>query len=85
MQALVGARDAHHLEIIIANASREAIRLLRIGPANWSPEEAQRAAALEAADAAIEAIRAASNTLEGMPVIPADFADDRHWPALPQP
>ncbi|MBU2583146.1 MAG: hypothetical protein KJ622_15665 [Alphaproteobacteria bacterium] len=78
MQVLVGARDADHLEIIIANASREAIRLLRIGEANWTPEEAARAAALEQVDAMLEAIRAASNAMEADP--PADYTDDRHWP-----
>lgn len=79
MQALVGARDASHLDIIIANASREAIRLLRLGEANWTAEQAARAAQLEAVDAAIEAIRAASNVLEAMDSIPADYADDSYW------
>lgn len=83
MQALVGARNAHHLEIIIANANREAIRLLRAKLERpWTPEEAARAAELEAADQAIEAIRAASNVLEAMDPVPADFADDGRWPAV---
>jgi hypothetical protein len=78
MQVLVGARDAAHLEIIIANATREAVRLLRKGPANWTPAETERGAELEAVDQAIDAIRAASNLIEGDP--PADYADDSHWP-----
>ncbi|MBI1386717.1 MAG: hypothetical protein GC150_17580 [Rhizobiales bacterium] len=79
MQFLVGARDAAHLEIVIANASREAIRLLRKGAENWTPDEAARATQLEAVDAAIEAIRSASNALEAMDPIPEDYADDARW------
>lgn len=79
MQAATGARDAAHLQVLISNASREAIRLLRIKSERpWTAEEAARAAALEAADAAIEAIRAASNAMEAAP--PADYRDDGRWP-----
>lgn len=78
MRVLLGARDSAHLDIIIANGTREAVRLLRKGAATWTPEEAQRAAMLEAVDLAIEAVRAASNVLEANP--PADYADNRHWP-----
>jgi len=78
MQALVSARDADHLAVILSNAQREAIRLLRIGADNWTPQQAARAAELEAADAAIEAIRAASNAIEAAP--PATYTDDQHWP-----
>ena len=79
MQALVGARDAAHLDIIIANGTREAVRLLRKGSALWSDEERVRAASLEQIDIAFEAIREASNSLEADP--PVDYADDRHWPS----
>ena len=75
---LVGARSPEHLAITISNASREAIRLLRLGSANWTPAQAARAAELEAADAAVEAIRAASNALESNP--PTDYVDAKHWP-----
>ena len=79
MQALLGARDAGHLEILIANGTREAVRLLRVRDARaWTAEEARRAAELEAIDAAIEAIRSASNVLEPAP--PADYAEDVRWP-----
>lgn len=81
MQALVGARDAAHLELIVVNATREAVRLLRKGTQSWTSEEAARAAQLEAVDAAIEAIRQASNAMEADP--PHDFANNRHWPAHP--
>ncbi len=79
MMVLVGARDERHLDIIITNGAREAIRLLRKGQANWTPEEAQRAAALERMDRAIDAIRAASNRLEAMNPVPEDYADERWW------
>lgn len=77
MQAVFGARDAAHLEIIIANANREAIRLLRKGADRWTPDEAKRAAGLEGADQIVETIRAASNRIEHD--VPPDYADDRHW------
>lgn len=81
MCAFVGARDVTHLQIVFANASREAIRLLRAkAERSWTAEETRRAAALEAADRAIEAIRAASNAMELEP--PVDYADDAHWPKL---
>jgi hypothetical protein len=77
IMALTGARDPAHLEVLIANASREAIRLLRKGEAAWTPEEAARAAALEGLDASIEAIRAASNAMEGTP--PQDYRSNEYW------
>jgi hypothetical protein len=86
MQALVGARDADHLAIVIANGTREQGRLqaIRTGipgviaAREWTEAEATRAAELWAFDAAIEAVRTASNALEPAP--PADYASDRHWP-----
>lgn len=86
MQALVGARDVEHLAVIIANASREAIRLQNArlaylsgepGSQDWTEAETARAAQLAQIDAMLEAIRATSNTLEPNP--PLDFADNRHW------
>ena len=89
MQALVGARDAEHLGIIISNGVREQGRLQAIrtgipGVASgrdWSAEEAGRAAALWSFDKAMEAIRAASNAMESSP--PGDFRDDTRWPGRP--
>lgn len=89
MQALVGARDADHLAIIIANGTREQGRLQAtrtgipgvIAPREWTEAEATRAGELWAFDAAIEAIRAASNVMEPDP--PADYASDARWPSVP--
>jgi len=79
MMALLGARNAAHLEIKISNGSREAIRLLRKGEANWTQEAATSAAQLDQADQAVEAIRAASNALEAMDPVPKDYTDDKYW------
>ncbi len=87
MQAMVGARDEKNLEHIISNAGREATRLqaIRLGVPGvvegreWTADEAQRAAALFMANEALDAIRAASNVLEAMDPIPADYAQDRWW------
>lgn len=79
MIALTGARDASDLDVKISNGNREAIRLLRKGEENWTPEEATRAAELEAVDAAIEVLRSSSNVLEEKRPVPTDFKDDKHW------
>jgi hypothetical protein len=94
MQAAFGARDATHLDFIISNAGREATRLqaIRLGlpdpatpgawlrePREWTPAEAQRAAELEAADAAIELIRRCSNKLEAKNPIPKSFKLAKYW------
>ena len=77
LMEVVGARSPEHLALKISNASREAIRLLRVGSANWTEAQAARAIELEAMDAAIEAIRAASNVLERNPL--TDYEGDKHW------
>ena len=79
MMALLGARTSAHLEIKISNGSREAIRLLRKGEANWTQEEATSAAQLQQADQAVEGIRAASNVLEAMDPVPDNYKHDKHW------
>lgn len=87
MIALFDARDPDHLNVLISNAVREQGRLQAVlsgipgvsAPRAWTEEEAARARYLWAADNALEAIRAASNLLEPSP--PADYADDKHWPA----
>ena len=83
MIALVGARDERHLNVLISNAQREALRLLKKGEANWTPEEVARAAEFEQIDAAIEAIRAASNAMEAENPVPTGAAmnTDPRWPA----
>jgi hypothetical protein len=87
LQRLVGARDGAHLDVIVANGSREAIRLQEKLIAHivephasppLTPAQLARRAELKAVDAAIEAIRAASNAMEADP--PPDYASDRHWP-----
>jgi len=82
MRALAGARDDRHLDIIISNGLREAARLLQkeVAGQALAPEEQARKQQLQQIDAAIEAIRAASNRLEAMNPIPDDFGDDRWWP-----
>ena len=82
MRALVGARDDRHLDIIITNNLREMTRLLQkqVVGETLTPEEEARKQKLRRLDAAIEAIRAASNRLEAMEPIPDDFGDDRWWP-----
>jgi len=82
MITLLGARDAAHMDLIITNGLREAARLLQKEVAGQvlTPEEAARKIALSQVDAAIEAIRAASNVLEAMSPIPADYAADSRWP-----
>lgn len=91
MQALVRARDAGHLAVIIANASREAIRLqnLRLSylsgepdSRDWTAAETARAVELKAIDAMFEEIRAASNVLEILDPVPTDFASNSNWPAF---
>jgi hypothetical protein len=87
MMRFVGARSAADLANKISNAIREATRLndARLSAAEGTgpaPSEADtlRSTQLRQADAAIEAIRAASNAMEAQP--PSDFDDDGHWPNL---
>ncbi len=92
LQFAFGARDAAHLDIIVANATREVARLnqIKVGvphpaggwlaePRDWTAEERVRLATLHGADQMLEAIRAASNRLEAIKPVPADYAADHHW------
>ena len=85
MRELVGARDDRHLDIIITNGLREAARLLRkeVEGEELTPEEQERKQRLQDIDSMLEAIRAASNALEAMEPIPADYTDDKYWPSMP--
>lgn len=78
MVVATGARDAAHMGVLIINAMRDGLSLVRKGENNWDAADASRATQLEAVNAAIDAIRAASNVLEVS--LPVDFADDKHWP-----
>lgn len=82
MRELAGARDDQHLQQIMTNGTREAVRLQNrlLAGQEWSEQEAARAAYLTGVDTAIEALRTASNLLEADP--PEDFAADSRWPKV---
>ena len=67
-----------------ANMTARGVELIgiRVVAGAWSPEEAAEAKALGAAWDWIKAVRAASDALEAGAPTPADFADDKHWPAV---
>ena len=62
------------------NLTAQAAILAKKGEANWTPEEAAAWAAGEAIWTQIAAIRAASDELEAMDPMPADFKDEQYWP-----
>lgn len=62
------------------NLTAQATLLAEKGRANWTAEEADRWDAGATLWAQISAIRVASDALEAMTPIPADFADDSYWP-----
>lgn len=62
------------------NLTAQAVILTNKGKASWTAEERAAWAAGEAIWDHIAAIRAASDVLEAADPIPADFADDKHWP-----
>ena len=80
IMALVGATSLDACMIKQLNAVMRATELTNIGQANWTPDQAAEAAALQGMADAIKAIRAASNAMEGDP--PADYAADQNWPSL---
>jgi hypothetical protein len=62
------------------NLTAQAAQLAKKGEANWTPEEAAAWAAGEALWVQIAAIRAASDVIEAMDPIPANFYDLPEWP-----
>ena len=62
------------------NLTAQAAILAEKGRSNWSAEELAAWIAGEAIWAQIAAIRAASDTIEALDPIPADFNDDSRWP-----
>ena len=74
---LVGASNKAEYDEIVGNATREAVRLLRKGEANWTPEESARAAELENSELQLAEIEARSVELEVNP--PANFKEDAVW------
>ena len=62
------------------NLQARAITLLHKGEANWTVDELAEWTAGEAIWAQVVAIRTASNVIEALDPIPADYTDDMHWP-----
>lgn len=62
------------------NATARGLELEHKGQDNWTAEEAAEVAAIQALWARVKSIRAASDSIETMNPIPADYTDDRHWP-----
>lgn len=62
------------------NLTAQAAQLAKKGEANWTPEEAAAWAAGEALWSQIAAIRAASDVIEAMDPIPANFYELPDWP-----
>lgn len=63
------------------NMTARGLALLRIGEANWTPEQASEADALAAAWAWVEQVRAASGGIEADTT--AEPTDDTRWPGPP--
>ena len=63
------------------NLNAEQAALLKKGEANWDADETARWSAAEAIWIQINAVRAASNTIEALDPIPDDYTDDKHWSA----
>ena len=55
--------------------------MLRKGESNWTADEQTEATSLDAVWAWIKSVRAASDALEALDPIPADYVADRYWPA----
>lgn len=80
---IFSARDRNHLERLISDATREAVRLLRKGEANWTAEEVARADYLTQSEAMVDAHDESSKSLRAMTPIPVDYTSDKYWPPLP--
>lgn len=61
------------------NMTARGVELLSLGRENWSQTDIDEAAAMQVVWSRIKAVRAASNALESMDPIPADYADDNYW------
>ena len=87
LMALFGARSPEHLQIVISNGVADAVELQEIklahiqnptANADWTLEQATRAAQLATYKTLKDTVRAASDVMEANP--PADYKDDSHWP-----
>ncbi|HEY5830054.1 MAG TPA: hypothetical protein VIV01_16970 [Hyphomicrobiaceae bacterium] len=65
-----------------ANMTARGVELLniRVAVGSWTAPQAQEAAELGAAWDWIKTVRAASDAIEALAPIPADFASDTRWP-----
>lgn len=84
--ALTGATDLQSCLIKQLNANMRANELndKRLTGGELTIEEAAEAAALRGLAESIKSVRAASNEIEAMSPIPADYADDSRWVAAAQ-
>lgn len=80
--ALTGQKDIIGCLIRQHNAQMRAteLTLIQAQGGTWTEAEAAEAAALQGLADAIKAIRVASNAIEVMDPIPADYANDSRWP-----
>jgi hypothetical protein len=65
------------------NMTARGVELLSTGPANWTDQDKAEAMALQTAWAWIKSMRQASNVIEAMSPIPADFMNGKYWPETP--
>ena len=63
-----------------ANLTARGVEFLHKGEENWTEADKKEALAGFALFDQIKAIRAASNVLTALDVIPNDYAKDKHWP-----
>lgn len=79
-----GARDQAHLQIKVQDATiRGAFLSDKEGRGvALTPEELAEAAYLRSATGFYFACKGVGNAFEAMDPIPADFADDAHWPSM---
>jgi hypothetical protein len=63
-----------------ANMTARGVELTLAKLREWTSDEQKEAAALQAAWDWVKAVRSASDVIEAMEPIPADFRDDKHWP-----
>ncbi|MFN3254043.1 hypothetical protein [Roseibium album] len=64
------------------NLTARAAELAIKGTANWNEEEQAEVTAGQAVWDMVKAIRAASDVLEAMKLIPLNFRDDENWPSV---
>ena len=86
--AMVKAEAARRIDAIMPDYQQrnalamglEATQLHGADPASWPTDLQTLNSAIQVKWATIKAIRAASNAIEAMEPIPADFGSDSYWP-----